>query len=637
MTVLYQSNFDAETVGNLPAGWANKAGTWQVKADNPVSGANAFGSNSNADGDVVLYTGATAIADMQVDTKQVLVAASAKFPIVAHILRSDAANANHYAVLFSGVSTTGYSVLIFKKVAGAYASLGTFPIAQTLAAGDVAHVRTKIVGSTINVYFGRNAAPSATPVATITDTFVTAAGYSGLYNGKDGTTVVMTLDDFVLDDATVAANNALSSGTGNVLWSPYNWNVGASTAKTINPGAYFKTLFTGAACTLQFDMTGILTPLPQIAYRIDGTGAWITAPLAASIVLTLPTGSNLTTDYASKGGHLLEVVVKSMTETQARWSTQATAVSLTGIVLDASATLTKPAALPLNAIFYGDSITEGVRTLNGTAANDTDRNDAAQGWAFRAAQILGAEVGIVGFGASGFTVTGSGGVPVLSTSYNLLYSGVSRSFAVAPDFIVLMEGTNDGGDVTSAATTVLNSLIAATPATTKIIVLRPFNGAAHATQLQAAITACTTPARCIYVDTAGWFATANSYDALHPYGNENLNHIAPLAANAIRPYVQPLKGTRTARTVTLTLNDRNGTARANLSGLKWAFFDQTTAGALGVTADSGTNATTDASGVLTLTVYTTLASSATGWLVLSDSAGSAATASNAFSGPVTVA
>lgn len=640
-TLPFTDNFDADTLGSVAPGWTVKSGTWVVGTDRPVSGARSFGTTTGADGDTAIYTGANPVADMGVQYDFIIDSLGRGFGAG---VRFDSAYANGYLYLVYGVSGVIWYYK-FKKVGNAFSAIGDATNTGIAAPnGTVVHVRATAIGSTISLFLavGANALPT-TPTATFTDTSVTAAGYPLLYRANNTAPASAgTIDNFRMDNGTAeiveppipAGNNVLTSGTGNVLFSPYTWNVGASTAKTINAGAYFKTLFTSATCTLAFDMTGIASPVPQISYRIDGTGAWITAPIAASVALTLPSG---TSGYANAGGHLLEVVVKSMTETQSRWSPQATAVNLIGIVVDAGATLTKPTALPLNAIFYGDSITEGVRTLNSTATNDTDRNDAAQGWACRAAQILGAEVGIVGFGATGFINSGSGSVPALPTSYNLLYSGVSRSFAVAPDFIVLMEGTNDGGDVTTPATTVLNGLIAATPATTKIVVLRPFNGTGHASQLQAAIAACTAPSRCAYVDTAGWFNTAHSADGLHPYGNANINRIGPLAADAIRSLIQISRGTRSARTVTLTLNDRNGNPRANLSGLKWAFFDQTTAGALTVNADSGAAATTNASGVLTLTVQTTLAPGATGWLVLSDSAGNAATASNAFSGPVTVA
>jgi chitodextrinase len=405
-----------------------------------------------------------------------------------------------------------------------------------------------------------------------------------------------------------AANNVLTNGTGSVLFSPYNWDIQASSAKTINAGAYFKAVFGGTSCTLNFDMTGIASPLPQISYRVDRFGPWISTPIAASVAITIPSD---TADYANKGGHLLEVLVKSTTETQARWSTQSTAVKLTGIVLDAGKTISAPPSLPLKAIFYGDSITEGVRTVNMTATYDTDRNDAGQGWSLEVARILGAEIGNVGFGATGFSKSGSGGVPGLTSSYNYLYSGVARSFTPAPDFIVLMEGTNEPGDITAAATTVLNGLLAATPGTTKIVVLRPFdgvasgNGTVHATQLQNAIAACTAPSRVTYVNTAGWFTTANASDSLHPYGVENITHIAPLAANAIRSALAST-GTTTARTVTLTLGDASGPL-ANLAGIKVAAFDQPTPDLRAAPQYKSAAQTTNASGVLTFTMQSTLA------------------------------
>lgn len=361
-------------------------------------------------------------------------------------------------------------------------------------------------------------------------TFTYIASSSGAKTISTTNNGALTNPASITYTASAGANNALTGATANVLFSPYTWNIGTGSAKTINSGAYFKTIFGGTSCTLNFDMTGIASPVPQISFRVDRFGPWVTVPIAASVVVTIPAD---VADYAAKGGHLLEVLVKSTSETQLRWGTQTTAVKLTGIILDNGKTISAPPALPLKAIFYGDSITEGVRTVNMTATNDTDRNDAGQCWSLEAGRILGAEVGNVGFGATGFNQAGSGGVPALTASYNFLYSGVARSFAAQPDFIVLMQGTNDSGDVTTNATAVLNGLLAATT-TSKIIVLRPFNGSAHGAQLQAAIADSTAPARCFYIDTTGFFNTTNSSDALHPYGNENITHIAPLVAAAIR-------------------------------------------------------------------------------------------------------
>jgi hypothetical protein len=94
----------------------------------------------------------------------------------------------------------------------------------------------------------------------------------------------------------------------------------------------------------------------------------------------------------------------------------------------------------------------------------------------------------------------------------------------------------------------------------------------------------------------------------------------------------------TARTVTLTLADSSNAARANLTGLKWAFFDTVTPNLFAAPVSQGTAETTDASGVLVITVQTTLASGATGWLVVTDSDGTATQSPShkAFSGPVVV-
>jgi hypothetical protein len=436
----------------------------------------------------------------------------------------------------------------------------------------------------------------------------------------------------VTNNVAATTTNVLTNGTGNVLFSPYNWNVGASSATTINPGAYFKTLFTGSTCVLNFDMTNITSPVPQISYLVDGVGGWTTVNIAASVTIPVP---STTSAWNTKGGHVLEVVFKSSYLNGNRWSPQAAAIVLTGIVLDAGSTITAMTAKPTRGLFFGDSITEGVRTMDGSYTNDMDRANSRIAWAYQAGLLLGAETGIVGFGSQGWTNAGSAGVPAFSDAYNLLYSGVSRSFATAPDFIAINHGTNDSVDITSTATTVLNALLAATPTSTKIIVFRPFKDATHATQLQSAIAATTAPGRVYYVDTNGWFTTSNSNDGLHPYGNVSMNRLGPMAASAIRSALTAPAAT-TARNVTLTLTDSTGSPRANLSGLKWAFFDQGRPDIFAAPTSQGAVATTDGSGQLVISVNTSLSSGSIGWLDITDSDGTTtqSPAAKAFSGPV---
>ncbi len=328
-------------------------------------------------------------------------------------------------------------------------------------------------------------------------------------------------------------NVMLAPDSAAITYSPYTWNVQAGSAITVNPGAYFRTLFSGATCALNFDVSGMVAPASQIWWRIDN-GAWTQASVAASVPCTIPaaTAGNADVPY-----HLLEVVVKSATETQNRWNAgNSTRVVFTGLVLSAGGAALAPGAAPIRVLVFGDSITEGVRTLGESATNDTDRNDAMMGWAHRLGALLGAEIGVVGFGATGLSVTGSGGVPPLGTSYALLYGGVARSFTPAPALVVFNIGTNDGATNTVAAmVSVLNSIITACPGV-PIAVLRPFNGN-QAANLQAAIAACGNPSACRWIDTTGFFDVSYGADglALHPSGPNNLGRIAPLVAAALRP------------------------------------------------------------------------------------------------------
>ena len=325
-----------------------------------------------------------------------------------------------------------------------------------------------------------------------------------------------------------------------LLYTPYTWTVQPAAAATANPGAGLRTLFTGSTCILNFDVTTMVSPASQIWWRIDN-GPWTQATLAATIACTVPpiTAGNADVPY-----HLLEVVVKSMTETQNRWNPGAsTRVIFTGLALAAGAAVAPPLAAPLSLLIYGDSITEGVRTLGEAAANDTDRNDSSLGWAHRLGGLLGAETGIVGFGAQGLSTGGSGNVPPLGAAWNLLYANTPRSFTPMPDLIILNIGTNDGTANTIAAmTSLLDALIQTCP-TTPIAILRPFNGN-QAANLQTAIAACANPTRCHYTATAEFFSPAYGADtiALHPAGPNNTARIAPQIATALRPL---LAGTTT--------------------------------------------------------------------------------------------
>jgi hypothetical protein len=633
MTTLYTNNFDAETVGALPSGWANIKGTWVVSTTGAVSSPNALRSGGSSD-DIVLYTTTgTADGTVALSTKY---AGNTAIPGI--LVRMDAAGANGY---FAGYEPVSKNVTFFKKVANAYTILGAavnVPGAPTYATGDVFFQELQFVGSTLdfrvwNVTQGETR-PS-TPSATKTDSTKTTTGFGGVRlgatnatqngfddfsiadtnaaaatnttlsgptsgatgaasssftvgaNGPITGTVVVTPNDasaggtftpttvsissasptatFTYTPATAGAKTIATTNNGGltnpasitytasaaggatvapnnaaIVYSPANWTgaTGASN-KSICAGAYFKTNFTGATCALNFDVSLLGSPASQIAYRIDGK-SWTRVPVAATVVCTMPS------DTAAAAYHTLEVVIKSTSETLTRWSaSSATAVVFTGLTLDTGASVLAPLVYPRSVLFFGDSITEGVRTINQTATSDTDRNDALTGWAFDVGSRLGCEVGIIGFGSQGWLQNGSGAVPNFPSSYNLVMAGVSRVWPTNLAAVFVNMGTNDSGgsdaNVTAAVTTFLSGILAATNAS--IVLMRPFNGS-KATAIQAAVSADTS-GRAYYVNTTGVFNTAFGADSinLHPNGPNNLSRIAPALLPLLSSFAIPRRFT----------------------------------------------------------------------------------------------
>jgi lysophospholipase L1-like esterase len=334
---------------------------------------------------------------------------------------------------------------------------------------------------------------------------------------------------------TTPATLAIAPNNAAILYSPGNWLVSSSVAKSINPGAYFRTTFTGELCILNFDVTNLQYPPPMIKYRIDGYGPWTAVSLSqSSIQCVMPTD---TTGYDY---HLLEVEFKSMGQTVTRWaSPQAGAVSFLGLTVSSSSTLVLPNSLPLTAMVFGDSITEGYHTINSTAS-DVLASDAQISWARQLGTQLSAEVGVVGFASQGLLVAGTGGVPVFISTVGNMWSGQARTFPTL-DFLVIVQGTNDTTqDTTTAWTALINYLVPLLPNTTKIFVVQPFSTAAtHNNQvpfITAGIAASSYPTRAVYI--GGTFMdTTDSTDGLHPEGWSCSAKIAPRLSTALRKYI----------------------------------------------------------------------------------------------------
>jgi hypothetical protein len=316
-----------------------------------------------------------------------------------------------------------------------------------------------------------------------------------------------------------------------IVYSPYTWQVTEAFAKTINAGAYLKTTFSGQYCVLNFNLEGIAEPVAQISYRIDGFGPWNTVSISPSVKLSIPAE---TLGYQR---HYAEVVVKATTESQPRWQPQNTAVQLTGLSLDKNGSVAAPEVSDEKILFFGDSITEGIKTVSAKAVVDTDQNDALQSWAYLVGQSLGAEFGLVGFGGTGIVrPAGQGGVPALPITYNQLWDGQARNLTPEPKLIVINEGTNDPFDIAPACTQMLNLLLKACP-NAKIAVIQPFNGN-NSDSWKTAVQACDAPSRVQFIETAGFMPPNSSADNVHPYGWINISRIAPKIAPALRKMLQ---------------------------------------------------------------------------------------------------
>ena len=406
------------------------------------------------------------------------------------------------------------------------AQVGTSPVVQMLPANATIGVAT-VQGN--NIWTGEIDEASVWNVPRYTGSFTApSVPYLG---SESGLVALYHLNgngvDFANDTVDVASDPS-------ILYSPLNWSVVNGSATTNNAGAYFRTMFSGNACSMNFDVSTTIGPASEIYWRVDGYEAgqpWTRTTVTANMPCTPPS------DLAAAPWHLLEVVVKSTSAAINRWVTTSpgVAVRLAGITLAPGAAVQKPIAKPWKVVLFGDSITEGVHTVNMTATYDTDQNDATMGWAYQLGNLLGAEVGVIGYSGSGLTVGAAGGVPPLTTSYNMLSSGVARVANTQPDLFVINEGTNDAANVTSAALTVLNGLIAQYPAT-PIALLVPFNQT-HAAELQLAALTCNQPGLVHLVQTGGIENPADGIDIYltHPLGPNNLGFIGPRLASLLMP------------------------------------------------------------------------------------------------------
>ncbi|MCM6832898.1 SGNH/GDSL hydrolase family protein [Leuconostoc mesenteroides] len=272
---------------------------------------------------------------------------------------------------------------------------------------------------------------------------------------------------------------------------------GVQTKTTINQGSefYFKVKNT-KTINVNFVLNSDLET-PYFAYSIDGS----------AMTRQLITKSSLpavTTDE-----HIVRVVIDGLNEHEDKWKGEK-GVSFKNVTVDLGGTVT--GVLPKNRkiMFFGDSITEGIRVLSMDA--NPNGNSATGAWPFIASEQLNSISYRVGFGASGVTTGGSGYVPPLLQNIDSMTASKTTPY-YEPDIVVVNIGTNDGKSTSSNFITQFNTTLdrlSIKYSGTPIFVILPFNGAKRSE-----ITTCVNSRSNIYlIDTVKW--GVDTTDGVHP-------------------------------------------------------------------------------------------------------------------------
>jgi hypothetical protein len=164
-------------------------------------------------------------------------------------------------------------------------------------------------------------------------------------------------------------------------------------------------------------------------------------------------------------------------------------------------------------LLYGDSNCEGYEAA--APGVSVANQDASLSHAILEALGLQCEIGIVAFAGQGYSVAvANANVPALSSSWDLYFAGqtrlVSSLFSPAPDYIVCVEGQNDGIDVTTVCGTMISNFRGAAP-NAQIIIGSPVNQS-HASELSAAAVA-SGDAKVHWVSISENLLTVGGYEA----------------------------------------------------------------------------------------------------------------------------
>jgi hypothetical protein len=194
----------------------------------------------------------------------------------------------------------------------------------------------------------------------------------------------------------------------NLFFSQHNWahqptNNGKGTvAVSVNSGAYVKAVFTGsttASFSLEASKPGATTHYMNVVFSIDNHELVEVPIIGNTTQIEVPIRGPTNTT------HTLQLFIYNSLQSANRWNNPAkggASLIVKGLLLSSGAKLLPPTLLPRRALFFGDSITEGV---NAECTNpdpscrggDLCANAATKTWGPTVAAALGAEYSQVRF------------------------------------------------------------------------------------------------------------------------------------------------------------------------------------------------------------------------------------------------
>jgi lysophospholipase L1-like esterase len=279
------------------------------------------------------------------------------------------------------------------------------------------------------------------------------------------------------------------------------WGQQPGVAITVNSGSRISFSYAGESVQLLFDTAG-LTVAPHLWITVDDGEPALHLIEDPVIELTAPTGR-----------HQVEVVVKDVNEHVNRWNPPfECAVVFAGLLLEVNSRLRlsgRPGGPRLE--FYGDSITQGVRSLS--THSESEGADGTTTYAYLTARAFGATSHQVGFGSQGIIKPGNGEVPPGPESFGWNFAGSPAERVTAPDVVVLNLGVNDETLEPEPYAAYVARVRSAYPETT-IVSLTPFNGK-HADTIAAAVKSLDDP-NIVCIDSTGWITEDDCTDLVHP-------------------------------------------------------------------------------------------------------------------------